>query len=172
MFSLILLSHDVAFSTDRPREGVARSLASLVSCVVEGVIADAALVGPARAGLEPIADEAGCALIVAAEPRQGLHEALARARCAAVFVLAAGCAVEPDFNEAARDALAFGGLDRPLVLRLAPNGLLTRLAPKLAQPAGLIARKELFAKAKSATPLQLSRELRAAEFVARARKCI
>lgn len=172
MLSLILLSYDVILSGDKRREGVARSLASLVSCVVEGIIADAALVGPASAGLELIADEAGCALIAATEARQGLHEALARARCADVFVLAAGCAVESGFGDAARDALAFGGLDRARVLRLAPNGLLTWLAPNLARPAGLIARKELVAKAKSATPPQLARELRAAEFEARARKCV
>jgi hypothetical protein len=172
MLSVILLSHDVILTNEKRREGVVRSLASLVSCVVEGVIADAALVGPAAAGLDVVADEAGCHLIEAAEARPGLEEALACARCANVFVLAAGCAVEPGFSEAARDALTFGGFDRARVLRLAPDGLLTWLAPSLAQPAGLIARKESFVKARSATPRQLSRELRAGEFVARTRKCV
>jgi hypothetical protein len=172
MLSLILLGCDAALAKEKRREGVVRSLASLVSCVVEGVIADATLVGSAGAGLEVVADEAGCVLVEAAEPRRGLEEALTHARHADVFVLAAGFAVEPGFAEAVGDALGFGALDRARVVRVAPEGLLTWLAPSLAEPAGVIAPKENFVKTRSATPRGLARELRAVEFVARARRCV
>ena len=171
MLSLILTCFESAPSEAKRREGVVRSLASLVPCVVEGIVADAALVGPEGAGLETIADDAGCALIEAVDGGEGLRAALARARRPDVLLLAAGYAVQAGFGEAARDILAFGGLAQPRVLRLEPNSVLTRLAPHLARPVGVLARKEAFATARSAQPGRLSRELRALEFPVRARIC-
>ncbi|MBI1869327.1 MAG: transposase [Methylocystis sp.] len=124
------------------RVAVARSLASLVEACVEGLVADAILAGPPNLGLEKIADEAGCALIEAADARTALAGALQRARQAHVFVLAAGAAPERGFLDEVRDVLTCGDGARARVLRAAPDSLLTRLAPRLAKPVGLIARKE------------------------------
>jgi len=172
LLSLVLLSYDPDLPDAKRREAVARGLASLVPSVIEGLVADAALVGPAGSGLDAIADEAGCLLIEAASAREGLDRALARIRCAELFLLDSGYAVEAGFPDAARDVLAFGGLERARVLRAAPDGLLSRLAPRFAPPAGILARKPAVVRARAATLRGLARELRAAEIASVARACI
>ena len=144
MLSVILLGYEVrgADGGSRRNELVLRSLASLVEGAVDGLIADVALVGPSDAGFGKIADEAGCVLVENDAPAKGAAEALAGARQSNVFFFLAGHAIDRGFIEEARDAIAFGGLKAARVLRAAPESLLTRLAPSLARPVGLLARKE------------------------------
>ena len=177
MLSLVLLAYDVAHadearSANRLREKAVRSLSSLVEGVVSGLIADATLVGPPDMQLGEIADEAGCALVEAAAPAQGLMEAAARARHLELFLLAAGCAVERGFFEEAHDIFAFGAAVRPRALRLAPAGLASRIVPRLAPVVGVIASKAALTAAGLAEPSALARRLRAADLSARARKCL
>ena len=172
MLSLILTCFESTLSEAKRREGVVRSLASLVPCVVEGIVADAALIGPQGADLESVADEAGCALIETTDAARGLGAALARARCPHVLLLSAGYAVHAGFSDAARDLLAFGGLAQARVLRLEPNSVLTRLAPGLARPVGVLATKQALLSARSTSPGAIARQLRAAEFSAMARRAV
>ncbi len=176
MLSVILLGYGTISSQSQsgePLRGerVVRSLASLVHGAVQGLIADAVLAGPADVGLEKIADEAGCELVENNSAAQGLAAALAKVRQANVFLLIAGHAVERDFVEEARDALAFGGLTRGRVLRAAPDTLLTRLAPNLARPVGLLARREALKDVETAELAILARRLCRADLNSRARKC-
>jgi hypothetical protein len=172
MLSVILTCFDPTLPATKRREGAVRSLASLVPCVVEGLVADAAMIGPQTSELEAVADEAGCELIAADNAAQGLRAALARARCADVLLLAAGYAVPSGFGEAARDAVASGGLAQPRVLRLEPYSVLTRLSPSFARPVGLLARKDALVKGRAGLPHQLTKELRVREFAVAARICI
>lgn len=159
-------------------DGVVRSLASLVEACVQGLVADAILVGPPHMGLRRIADEAGCVLVEADDAREGLATALQAARHAHVFLLEAGHAVERGFIDEvgdllvgdllAGDLLAYGGAAR--VLRAGPDSLLTRLAPKLARPVGLIAGKQALLAAGLGDVAALARKLRAGELSARARR--
>jgi hypothetical protein len=173
MLSVILLGYDAARADGgaRRNERILRSLASLVEGAVDGLVADVALAGPSGAGLGGIADEAGCVLVENDNPAQGFAEALAAVRQATVFLLAAGYAVDRGFIEEARDALAFGGLKEARVLRVAPDSFLTRLAPNLARPVGLLARKESIARAAASDLPGLVRRLRGADLSAHARKC-
>ena len=172
MLSLILTCFEPTLSEARRREGVVRSLASLVPFVVEGLVADAALVVPHGADLESVADEAGCVLIEAAEAAQGLSAALARARFAEVLLLSAGYGVQSGFGDAARDLLAFGGLAQARVLRLEPNSALTRFSPAFAQPVGVLATKQALLSVGSASPKAIARQLRAAEIFVTARRAV
>ncbi len=176
MLSVILLGYDTVSLPSQSgeplrHERVVRSLASLVYGAVQGLVADAVLVGPTDAGFGKIADEAGCELIENSSAAQGLVAALAKVRQANVFLLVAGHAVERGFVEEARDALAFEGLERGLVLRVAPDSLLTRLAPNLARPVGLLARREALRNVETAELAILARRLCRANLNARARKC-
>jgi hypothetical protein len=89
-----------------------------------------------------------------------------------VFFFLAGYAIERGFIEEARDAIAFGGLKGARVLRAAPGSLLTRLAPSLARPVGLLARKESIIPAEANDLTKLARRLRGVDLVAHARKCV
>jgi hypothetical protein len=176
MLSVILLGYETLSSKSQSggllrHEGVVRSLASLVYGAVQGLIADAVLVGPADVGFVKIADEAGCELIENNLAALGLAAALAKVRQANVFLLIAGHAVERGFVEEARDALVFEGLARGLVLRATPDSLLTRLAPSLARPVGLLARREALRDVETAELGILARRLCRADLNARARKC-
>ncbi len=171
MLSLILFSFDSQLQSRR-REAIVRSLASLVSCAVDGLVADAALVGPAGEDLQSVADEAGCALFEALQAKEGILRALQQARRDDVFLFSAGCTVDDSFIDAARDAMAFGGLAAPRVLRLAPSSLLTRLAPNLAPAVGLLAAKSAMAAAVDFDLRNLARRLRAKELPAQARQCL
>jgi hypothetical protein len=57
-------------------------------------------------------------------------------------------------------------------LRGAPESLLTRLAPSLARPVGLLARKESIIEAEATDLTKLARRLRGVDLVAHARKCV
>jgi hypothetical protein len=173
MLSAILLAFDPPKPEIAPtlrRERIVRSLSSLVPACVQGLIADAVLAGPDGVGLDDIADEAGCHFVAAADASQGLARALAMARHNNVFLLLAGYAVEAGFLDEVRDALEFGGGERALALRLAPDSLLTRLSPNLSAPVGVVARKEALLQAKTPDVASLAKSLRCAELATRARK--
>jgi len=174
MLSVILLGYELhrADGGSRRDELVLRSLASLVEGAVDGLIADVALVGPSDAGFGRIADEAGCVLVENDAPAKGAAEALTGARQSNVFFFLAGHAIDRGFIEEARDAIAFGGLKAARVLRAAPESLLTRLAPSLALPVGLLARKESIIEAEATDLTKLARRLRGVDLVAHARKCV
>lgn len=176
MLSAVILAFDPPMSAaperagEAGREAIVRTLASLIDACVAGLVADAVLVGPPDSGLGAIADEAGCGLIEAVDARSGLARALAGVRRPDVFVFTAGYALERGFVDEVRDFFAFGGRDRAHVLRRAPHSLLTRLAPWLAQPVGLIARREDFGAAGNLATL--ARRLRATELKTHARQAI
>ena len=174
MLSVILLGYELhrVDGGSRRDELVLRSLASLVEGAVDGLIADVALVGPSGAEFGRIADEAGCVLVENDAPANGAAEALAGARQSNVFFFLAGHAIDRGFIEEARDAIAFGGLRAARVLRAAPESLLTRLAPSLARPVGLLARKESIIEAEATDLTKLARRLRGVDLVAHARKCV
>jgi hypothetical protein len=168
MLSAVLIAFDSPRAPLR-REAVARSLGSLIESCVEGLVADAIIVAEPTRDLEGIADEAGCRLIEA--PRaDGVAQALKAARRDQIFLLLAGFAVERGFAEEARDVFAYGDSSRPRTLRVAPDSLITRLAPGLARPVGLIATKHALAAAQSADFDRLARKLRGADLTTRARR--
>jgi hypothetical protein len=174
MLSAIMLAFDTPQAAPERanalrRESVLRSLHALIEACVAGVIGDAVLTGPPEPVLRKIADEAGCALIEAEDARKGLRSALAIARRADILVMTAGYAVEPGFADEIRDLFAFGERG-PRVLRAAPDSLLTRLAPGLAKPVGLIARKEDLRGGEGIA--RLARRLRARDLAARARRAV
>ena len=169
MLTAVLLAYDAPAAPLR-REAAARSLGSLVEACVQGLVADAALVGAPDCGLERIADEAGCALVKTARAGDGLAEALAMARRDHILLLLAGYAVERGFVEEIEDLFAYDDRGRARILRLAPHSLLTRLAPNLSRPVGLIAAKSALAEAGAADLSRLARKLRGAELTTRARR--
>ena len=168
MMSLVL-SH---FERPTRRDAVARSLGALVEACVEGLVADAVLVGPPERGLGVIADDAGCALVEAPDALAGLREALRLARHDDILLLLAGYAPERGFIDEIHDALLYGDRSRTLILRTAPHNLVTRLAPALAQPAGLIARKSALRDAGAADLGVLAKKLKGADLSTRARRVI
>ncbi len=169
MLTAILLAYDAPAQPLR-RDAVARSLASLVEACVQGLVADAVLVGAPGRGLERVADEAGCALVEAPGKEEGLARALDLARHEEALLLLAGHAVERGFVDEVNDAFAYGAGGRSLVLRAAPTSFLTRLAPSLAEPVGIIARKTALRSAASGDLKVLARRLRGAELKSSARR--
>lgn len=168
MLSAVLIAFDSPQAPLR-REAVARSLGSLIESCLQGLVADAIILAEPARGMEEVADEAGCALIEA--PRaEGVARALKAARRDHVFLLLAGFAVERGFAEEAQDIFAYGDSSRPRTLRMAPDSLMTRLAPGLARPVGLIATKSALAGANSADFGRLARKLRGADLTSRARR--
>lgn len=168
MMSAVLIAFDSPKAPLR-RETVARGLASLIESCLLGVVADAIIVAEPARGLEGLADEAGCALIEA--PRaEGVAQALKAARRDHVFLLLAGFAVDRGFAEEAQDFFANGDRSRSRTLRMAPESLVTRLAPGLARPVGLIAAKSALAAADSADFDRLARKLQGADLATRARR--
>jgi hypothetical protein len=171
MLSVVLIAFDSPGAPLR-REALARSLGSLVESCVQGIVADAAIVAAPGRGLEGIADEAGCALVEAPRPADGVAQALKAARRDHIFLLLAGFAVERGFAEEAQDFFAYGDRSRPRTLRLAPDSLITRLAPGLARPVGLIAPKSALAAAEDADFARLARKMRGADLTTRARRVL
>ncbi len=169
MLTAVILAHGPAAAPLR-RDAIARSLASLVESCVQGLVADAVLIGAPERGLEAIADEAGCALVETATAEEGLARGLDAARRDHVFLLLAGNAVERGFIDEVDDLLAYGATDRALVLRLAPHSLATRLAPRLSEPVGIIAAKSALRAAATADLARLARKLGCAELSCRARR--
>jgi len=168
MLSAVLIAFDSPAAPLR-REAVARSLGSLIDSCLQGLVADAIIVSDPARDLEGVADEAGCALIEA--PRGlALAQALKAARRDHVFLLLAGFSVERGFAEEAQDIFAYGDGSRPRTLRSAPDSWLTRLAPGLARPVGLIAAKSALAAANSGDFPRLARKLGGADLTTRARR--
>jgi hypothetical protein len=175
MLSAVILAFDTPRAGTGARQGaereaIARTLASLVEACVAGLVADAVLVGPPDSGLGVLAEEAGCGLVEAVDARSGLARALTGLRYPDVLVLRAGHAPERGFVDELRDAHELGDRAQALVLRAAPHSLLTRLAPRLSEPVGLVAPRAAFGAAGDLAVL--ARRLRAAELVTRARRTI
>lgn len=171
MLTAILLACDGPALPLR-NDAVARSLASLVESCVQGLIADAVLVGAPQRGLDRVADEAGCTLIESPVVEAGFAQALELARRDWVLALRAGYAVERGFADEVNDAFAYGAADRALVLRAAPSSLLTRLSPRLAEPVGIIAQKSALRAAATADLKRLAKTLRGAELSCPARRTV
>lgn len=171
MLTAILLANDGPALPLRS-DAVARSLASLVDSCVQGLVADAVLVGPPQRGLDRVADEAGCALVESSDAESGLARALDLARRDWVFLLRAGHAVERGFIDEVNDAFAYGAVDRALVLRAAPSSLVTRLSPRLAEPVGIIAQKSALRAPATANIGRLAKALRGAELNGAARRTV
>jgi hypothetical protein len=171
MLTAILLAHDGPALPLRG-DAVTRSLASLVDSCVQGLVADAVLIGAPGRGLDRVADDAGCALVETADAEAGLAKALELARRDHVFLLRAGNAVERGFIDEVNDAFTYGAADRALVLRAAPDSALTRLAPRFAEPVGVIAGKGALRAAASADLRRLTKALRCAELSSAARRAV
>jgi hypothetical protein len=133
-------------------------------------VADAVLVGAPGSGMDRIADEAGCVLVESAGKEEGLARALDLARQEAAFLLLAGHAIERGFLDEMDDALNYGEAGRAYVLRSAPASLLTRLAPSLAAPVGLVAPKQAMRAAQRGDLAKLAKTLRCAELKSSARQ--
>jgi hypothetical protein len=175
MLSAIILGFSPAGAppnADVSRERAARSLSSLVGACVQGLVADAILVGPPRLSLERVADEAGCSLIETDRAAEGVTAALRAARRPHVLMLAAGYAVEHGFLEEVGDLFAFGAAPSARILRAEPNSLVTRLAPRLAEPAGVVAPKKDAAAIGAPDIATLARKLRAGDLKCRARRTL
>jgi hypothetical protein len=147
MLSTIVFCED---RRDGPARGdlaevLARTLASLVTAKVEGVLCDVRIAGPAGIGLGTVANHAGCGLVEADTEANWLHLALEAARGPLVFLLRCGLAPEPGFIEEANEFLATEAKSksRAAGLRAAPESLAERLFPSLAPLAGLIAPRDL-----------------------------
>ena len=124
-------------------ESVARTLASLVPAVVEGVVRDVTLVAPAGvAHLRELADHAGCALAEAAAG-DFLLAGLAAARGDLLFIVLAGRAPDPGFTVEVVDLFDKSSerAPRSALLRAEPDTFPQRLVPALCPAEGLIARR-------------------------------
>jgi len=142
MISVLLLSPSLGAAPDpRAAEALARSLSPLVRATMEGLVRDAALIGPAADDLAGVADYAGCAYVEAATLAEGFDRALSETRGDIVFVLQGGYATPGGFIEEASDLLLEGRGFSGALLRRAPYNLATRFAPGLAQAVGLLAQR-------------------------------
>lgn len=147
----------IVFCEDRPAappgrdvtELLARTLASLVTAKVEGLLSDVRIAGPAGKDLSVLANHAGCAWIEADKEADWLGLALQAARGPDVFLLACGRAPEVGFIEEASDFLASNSQDQPRAasLRAAPETFFERVFLSLAPIAGLIASRDLMLRA-------------------------
>lgn len=168
MLSVILLAVEPAEAA-LTRERIVRSLASLVPACVQGLVADALIIGPPGMGLSHVADEAGCAHMEAQDATGACPAAYQSVRQHDVFLLHAGYAIGQGFIDEVRDRLSMEAM-RALALRAGSSGLLTRIAPNLAPVVGVVARREVLIETKSCDFSALARRLRCAELETRARK--
>ena len=170
MISAILLAHGTTLSA-RTTLTVPRCLTSLIDACVQGVITDAILVGPGGQLLDRIADDAGCSYIESHDPTQGVREALKLSRNDHVLLLSTNYAVDQSFSEEARDIFANNYRQQAFILRSAPNTLITRLLPRSAAPAGIVAPKEILRSTHYILDIaHLSRKLSSSDFLTRARR--
>jgi hypothetical protein len=154
-------------------EVLARTLASLVTAKVDGLLGDVRIAGPAGKGLGNVANHAGCALIEAENEADWLRLALEAARGPDVFLLRCGRAPEGGFIEEAGNFLAKNTKDksRAARLRAAPESFLERVFPSLAAIAGLIASRDSMLRAPCGGFRKLARCIGpAATFQTRARR--
>lgn len=122
-------------------EALARTLGSLIRANVEGLLRDVVIAGPEGQGLERLADDAGCGLILAGSEPDWLYLAIAAARGPDILLLRSGRAPEAGFIEETSDFLRGGGATAKL--RAVPEKFSERLFPGLAPLAGLIAPRDL-----------------------------
>ena len=141
MISALVLSPSLRAGQPLPRasEAVARSLGALVRAAVEGVLRDVAIVGPGGDDLAVLADHAGCAFVETDSAKDGLARGVAQMRANILFVLEGGYAPPSGFTEEVGDLLLDAANFRGALLRVAPDTLVTRLAPGLARPVGALA---------------------------------
>jgi hypothetical protein len=119
----------IVFCEDKPAsapgrdlaEVLARTLASLVTAKVEGLLGDVRIAGPAGKSLGVVANHAGCALIEAENEANWLGLALQAARGPDVFLLRCGRAPEAGFIEEAMDFLAANSMDASLTQKSRPH---------------------------------------------------
>ena len=146
MLSTIVFCEDKPASPPgRDLAGVlARTLASLVTAKVEGLLGDVRIAGPAGKGLSLFANHAGCALIEAEGEADWLGLALQAARGPDVFLLRCGRAPEAGFIEEAADFLTRNTKDQPRAacLRAVSESFFERIFPSFAPVAGLIASRD------------------------------
>ncbi len=143
----------IVFCEDRPAspsrrdlaELLARTLASLVTAKVEGLLGDVRIAGPAGKNLSILANHAGCDLIEAENEAAWLGLALQEARGPNVFLLRCGRIPEAGFIEEAGDFLASHSKYQPRAayLHALPESFIERIFPSLAPVAGLIASRDL-----------------------------
>jgi hypothetical protein len=170
MLSAILLAHRWP-SGSLKGETVARCFSSLIDGCVNGVIADAILVGPPDHFLAKIADEAGCAFAENLDPVAGFREAVEQARYERLLILSAEFGLERGLIDELRDLLSFGDPADSYILHVEPDTLFTRLFPNLATTAGLITTTKLVKKYTHITqPNELAKKLRRKSLTSRARR--
>ena len=116
-------------------ELLARTLASLVTAKVEGLLGDVRIAGPAGKNLSILANHAGCDLIEAENEAAWLGLALQEARGPNVFLLRCGRIPEAGFIEEAGDFLASHSKDQPRAayLHALPESFIERIFPSLAR---------------------------------------
>lgn len=103
-----LCTKDVKEADADPAVAVARSLNGLVPAMVEGLLADVTIAGPAGLGLAMIADYAGCGCVEGDCEESWLSAALSRAKGSHLLVLRAGFLPGIGFAGELRDCLAGG----------------------------------------------------------------
>jgi len=171
----------IVFCEDRPEflqgRGIAvvlaRTLASLVTAKVEGLLGDVRVAGPAGQDLGLLAHHSGCDLIEADNEAAWLALALQSARGPDVFLLRCGRAAESGFIEEAHDFLVAKNRSRrpAAFLRASPENFFERLFPARAPVVGLIAPRALLLKAPRGRFSKLVRTLApAASFQCSARR--
>ncbi len=146
MLSTIVFCEDAPDLAGLDRiESLARTLGSLITANVEGLLRDVAIAGPRGQGLDALADHAGCGLIEAEAEADWLRRAVEAAHGPDLLLLRFGHAPEAGFIEEAGDFLARGGGRGPRASRLhaAPQTFVERLFPDWAPLAGLIAPRDL-----------------------------
>ncbi len=167
MLSAIILYENPPPARIDPAESLVRTLSSLVTANVEGLLGDVAIAGPADRGLGVIADHSGCGLIEAASEREWLRAAIEAARGPSVFLLRSGFAPEAGFIEEARDFLRAPAQDSgqnsgAALLRAAPERFAERIFPRMAPVAGLIAPRDRCLAAPAGELAALIRSIRPA----------
>lgn len=153
MLSAIILCEDKP-PAGRPggvdaAEILARTLASLVTAKVHGLLADVRIAGPFEMNLGILANHAGCAFVEAEKEADRLHLGLTAARGSDILLLRSGQALEPAFMEEAGDFLTRRQRDKSsaALLRAAPETFLERIFPTFAPASGLIATRDLMLRA-------------------------
>ncbi len=170
MISAIIFATDTVDGPARA-DFTARCLASLVEACVQGLVADAVLIGEPGRDLGGIAEDAGCSFIETTAALQGLREALAQVRREHVLLLSAGYAVERGFADELNELFAYEAADAPRTLRATPTSFATRLFPRLSRPAGVIAARRALTPINSFDDIvNLAQKLKGADLSTRARR--
>ena len=174
MLSAIIFATDTIDGPARA-DFVARCLASLIDACVQGVVADAAVVGEPGRGLGKIAEDAGCVFIETSDALEGLRQALAAMRRDQIFLLSADYAVDRGFADELNDLFAYGDPGAPRTLRAASTTFATRLFPGLSRPAGVVAPRRALTRIDAFDGaadglLRLARKLKGADLSTRARR--